>query len=95
VRADPFKPKLKPPGTKRVKLHHDMLLSTSAFTKSTCAATAWGADKLLVFGGTGASFRCFNSLHVLVGPSLFAHSVPVYQAKEEDAASMYRQTGNL
>lgn len=28
-------------------------------------AAAWGEDKLLVFGGTGASFKCFNSLHAL------------------------------
>jgi hypothetical protein len=31
VQVDPIKPKLKPPGTKRLKLRIDMLLSTSAF----------------------------------------------------------------
>jgi len=31
VQVDPIKPKLKPPGTKRLKLHCDALLSTSAF----------------------------------------------------------------
>jgi hypothetical protein len=31
VLLDPAKPKLKPPGTKRLKLNFDMLLSTSAF----------------------------------------------------------------
>ena len=31
VQVDPMKPKLKPPGTKRLKLNCDVLLSTSAF----------------------------------------------------------------
>jgi hypothetical protein len=31
VQVDPIKPKLKPPGTKRLKLKCDILLSTSAF----------------------------------------------------------------
>jgi len=31
VQVDPIKPKLKPPGTKRLKLTCDILLSTSAF----------------------------------------------------------------
>jgi hypothetical protein len=31
VQFDPIKPKLKPPGTKRLKLKCDVLLSTSAF----------------------------------------------------------------
>jgi hypothetical protein len=31
VQVDPIKPKLKPPGTKRLKLNCDVLLSTSAF----------------------------------------------------------------
>jgi len=31
VQIDPIKPKLKPPGTKRLKLNCDELLSTSAF----------------------------------------------------------------
>ena len=31
LQADPMKPKLKPPGTKRLKLNRDILLSTSAF----------------------------------------------------------------
>jgi len=31
VQVDPIKPKLKPPGTKRLKLKCDMLLSTFAF----------------------------------------------------------------
>ena len=31
VQVDPMKPKLKPPGTKRLKLKCDILLSTSAF----------------------------------------------------------------
>jgi hypothetical protein len=31
VQLDPIKPKLKPPGTKRLKLKCDILLSTSAF----------------------------------------------------------------
>jgi hypothetical protein len=31
VQVDPIKPKLKPPGTKRLKLSWDILLSTSAF----------------------------------------------------------------
>jgi len=31
VQVDPIKPKLKPPGNKRLKLKNDMLLSTSAF----------------------------------------------------------------
>jgi len=31
VQADPFKPKLKPPGTKRLKLKRDIMRSTSAF----------------------------------------------------------------
>lgn len=37
-------------------------------------AAAWGDDKLLVFGGTGASFKCFNSLHVLDLPTVGIHS---------------------
>jgi len=31
VQVDPIKPKLEPPGTKRLKLKCDILLSTSAF----------------------------------------------------------------
>ena len=31
VQVDPLKPMLKPPGTKRLKLNYDILLSTSAF----------------------------------------------------------------
>ena len=31
MQVDPIKPKLKAPGTKRVKLNCDVLLSTSAF----------------------------------------------------------------
>jgi hypothetical protein len=31
VQLDPMKPKFKPPGTKRLKLKCDILLSTSAF----------------------------------------------------------------
>jgi len=31
VQVDPIKPKLKPPGTKRVKLESDVLLSNIAF----------------------------------------------------------------
>jgi len=31
VQVDPIKPKLKPPGTKRLKLKCDIMLSTSAF----------------------------------------------------------------
>jgi len=31
VQVDPIRPKLKPPGTTRLKLRCDMLLSTSAF----------------------------------------------------------------
>ena len=31
VQVDPMKPKLKPPGTKRLKLKCDILLSSSAF----------------------------------------------------------------
>ena len=31
MQVDPIKPKLKPPGTKRLKLNCDVLLSTSAF----------------------------------------------------------------
>jgi hypothetical protein len=31
VQVDPFKPKLKPPGTMRLKLYSDALLSTFAF----------------------------------------------------------------
>jgi len=31
VQVDPIKPKLKPPGTKRLNLKLDMLLSSSAF----------------------------------------------------------------
>jgi len=31
VQVDPIKPKLKPPGTKRLKLKYDELLSTFAF----------------------------------------------------------------
>ena len=31
MQVDPIKPKLKPPGTKRLKLKYDILLSTSAF----------------------------------------------------------------
>ncbi len=31
VQVDPIKPKLKPPGTKRLKLKFDILLSTSAY----------------------------------------------------------------
>jgi len=32
VQVDPFKPKLKPPGTNRLKLKCDVLLSTSTFS---------------------------------------------------------------
>ena len=38
VQVDPIKPNLKPPGTKRLKLKYDTLLSNS-----TCAATPWRA----------------------------------------------------
>jgi hypothetical protein len=45
VQVDPIKPKLKPPGTKRLKLNCDALLSTSAFKlnlrRYTAGARAW------------------------------------------------------
>jgi hypothetical protein len=57
VRIDPMKPKLKAPGTERLKLKCDILLSTSAFKfllrrytlrrsaccrrRSKCTATTW------------------------------------------------------
>jgi len=54
VLVSPMKPKLKPPGTKRLKLHRDILLSISAlkinlrrYTWGRCASTSrrpsgWG-----------------------------------------------------
>jgi hypothetical protein len=52
VRFDPMKPKLKQPGTKRLKLKCDTLLSTSAF-KLICAATT----------GVGGLERAVRHLH--------------------------------
>jgi hypothetical protein len=42
VQVDPIKPKLKPPGTKRLKLECDVLLSTSAF-KFNLRRYTWGS----------------------------------------------------
>ena len=33
--------------------------------RNTLAAAAWGDDALLIFGGTGASFKCFAGVHAL------------------------------
>jgi hypothetical protein len=43
--------------------------STPPAPRAEHTAAAWGDDKMLVFGGTGASFKCFNSLHVLDLPT--------------------------
>jgi hypothetical protein len=43
VQVDPVKPKLKPPGTKHLKLKCDMLLSTSAFKFNVCRYN-WGTS---------------------------------------------------
>jgi len=40
VQVDPSKPTLKPPGTKRLKLKHDTLLSSFAFKFNVCRYTA-------------------------------------------------------
>jgi hypothetical protein len=48
VQVDPMKPKLKPPGTKRLKLRCDILLLTSAFNFNLRRYTE---AKNLTFGG--------------------------------------------
>ena len=48
LQVDPIKPKLKPPGTKRLKLNYDELLSISLqllLSNSTCAATPRAGPK--------------------------------------------------
>jgi hypothetical protein len=52
VQLDPIKPKLKPPGTKRLKLKIDVLLSTSAF-KFNPRRYSWGVWYSL----TGVEFQ--------------------------------------
>jgi hypothetical protein len=46
VQVEPIKPKLKPPGTKRLKLNCDILLSASAFKFNLrrCSTDAWSWD---------------------------------------------------
>ena len=46
MQIDPVRPKLKPPGTKRLKLNCDILLSTSAFKFSLRRYTEVFADNL-------------------------------------------------
>ena len=43
VQVDSIKPKVKPPGTKRLKLELDHMLSSCAFNLSTCGTTARSA----------------------------------------------------
>ena len=47
MQVDPIKPKLKPPGTKRLKLNCDVLLSTSAFKFNLRRYSAAGLENLL------------------------------------------------
>jgi len=46
VQVDPIKPKLKPPGAKRLKLDCDLLLSTSAFKFNVRRYTVVGLEPL-------------------------------------------------
>jgi hypothetical protein len=55
VQVDPMKPKFKPPGTKRLKLECDILLSASAFkfnlrryTRGRTLARGWAVQVILV-----------------------------------------------
>ena len=59
MQVDPMKPKLKPPGTKPLKLKCNILLSTSAFnfnlrryTKDWRSHLEAGADTRPLFGST-------------------------------------------
>jgi hypothetical protein len=55
VQADPIKPRLKPPGTKRLKLKCDTLLSTSAFKFNLrCYIMAYG---VLIYNYLGRAGR--------------------------------------
>jgi hypothetical protein len=47
VQVDPIKTKLKAPGTKRLKLKYDELLSNS-LSNSTCATTQWAMAMNLI-----------------------------------------------
>jgi hypothetical protein len=57
VQVDPVKHKLKPPGTKRLKLKCDMLLSTFAFNHNLCRYSMAKRNADFIAVGT-ASKRC-------------------------------------
>jgi hypothetical protein len=81
VKVDPVKPKLEPPGTKRLKLNFDTLLSTSAFKFNLRRYIK------LVKINTENYPKIASSYKVEAGPAclvcLFGHIVPVLQLQRE------------
>ena len=57
MQVDPIKPKLKPPGTKRLKLKCDVLLSTSAFKFNLRRYTKEFMSKGVGFGRNATNWR--------------------------------------
>ena len=81
MKVDPVKPKLEPPGTKRLKLNFDTLLSTSAFKFNLRRYIK------LVKINTENYPKIASSYKVEAGPAclvcLFGHIVPVLQLQRE------------
>ena len=78
VQVELMKHKLKPSGTKRLKLRCDILLSTSAFN-STCAATPWRCPstarrRTRRGAGRSAACRAHSSTAVFPEPMTLATS---------------------
>jgi hypothetical protein len=73
VQVDPIKPELKAPGTKRLKLKSDEPLSSFGF-KFKLRRYMKDPEMRLLYDAELAQQR--------VGPSLFAHNVPVYPGPE-------------
>ena len=65
MQVDPIKPKLKPPGTKRLKPKRDMLLSTSAvkfnLRRYVEASTDTTTDDTAVSGAAAAATMAFTA----------------------------------
>ena len=79
MQVDPINPKFKPPGTKRLKLNSDVLLSSCAFKfklrRYNSDALAPPMTEDFALSHIGVVLRGGEASLI---PCLFAHSVPVF-----------------
>jgi hypothetical protein len=75
VQVDPIKPKLKPPGTKRLKLNCDILLSTSAlkFNLRRYNLASGGAAGVLVLHSPISGYGLPDIARHVIKPMVYNH----------------------